>query len=108
MNRLATGSRRSRARIESRQGQPGQPDLISHKHVSKGAHLKCIQVEHNPKHADDGAACIVRFDGGDKKILTFGNTMRIPKDGEVYLECSGDRPTHCAVGIWLDTSVEQP
>ena len=87
-------------RIESRQGRPGEPDVISHQHGSKGTRLECIQVEHHPKHVDDGAACILKFEGGDKYSLKHGESMQAPKESEVYLECAGDKPTRCTVGVW--------
>jgi hypothetical protein len=86
--------------IESRQGHPGKPDVIAHKHVSKGVRVKCIQVEHYPKQVDDGAACVVKFEDGSKQALTFGQVTKAPSDGEMYLECLGDRPTRCTVGVW--------
>jgi len=88
------------SRVESRQGQPDQPDVIGHRHISKGNHLKCILVEHHPKHVDDGAACLVKFDDGDKFTLKSTESMRAPKDGEMSLECLGDRPVRCTVGTW--------
>jgi len=89
------------SRIESRYGQPGQADVTAHKHVSKDLHLKCIKVEHNPQH-DDGAtaACVLKFDGGNKHTLHYGEAIKSPKDGEVYLECLGGRPALCEVGTW--------
>jgi len=86
--------------VESKQGLPGEPDVISHKHVSKGAHLKCIQLEHYPKRIDDGAACLLKFKPGNKYTLRQGESMEVPKDSDVYLECPGDKPTRCTVGIW--------
>ena len=88
------------SRIESQQGQDGEPGVIGHKRISKGTNLKCIQVQHHPKRTDDGAACLVRFENGDKQTLPAGQVTKAPEDGEVYLECLGDKPTRCAVGVW--------
>jgi hypothetical protein len=88
------------SRIESRQGQPGRQDAIGHKRVSKGTSLKCIEVEHHLKQGEDGAACLVRFERGDKYTLKHGESMQAPKDSEVDLECLGDKPTRCIVGVW--------
>lgn len=88
--------------LQSRQGYPDQPDVIAHAHISKGTHLACTQVEHHPKHENDGAGCMLRFADGDKQTLTFGQQSLAPLDGEVYLECAGDRPTSCTVWWWRD------
>jgi hypothetical protein len=88
------------SRLESHQGQPDEPDVIGHRHIAKDVHLKCIQVEHHPKQGDDGAACLLRFEGADKYTLKFGDSMRAPREGEMYLECLGDKPTRCTVGMW--------
>lgn len=91
-------------RVESQQGQPGEGDVIGHKRVEKGTHLDCIDVEHYPKHGrDDGAACLVKFEDGDQHTLPLGQSMVVPKDGEFRLECLGDKPTRCAVGVWQDS-----
>ncbi|HEV7217456.1 MAG TPA: hypothetical protein VGN39_01185 [Terriglobales bacterium] len=88
------------SRLTSRQGYSGQEDVIDHKSVSKGTHLLCLQVEHHPKQTDDGAACFLRFQNGDKHTLKFGETMQANSDGEVYLECLGDKPTKCTAGLY--------
>ncbi|HEV2467809.1 MAG TPA: hypothetical protein VGS78_01340 [Candidatus Sulfotelmatobacter sp.] len=88
------------SRIESSQGQPNKSGIVSHKYVTKGTRMKCIQVEHNPKHADDSAACVAKFKGYASYTLKFGEVMRAPKDSEVYLECAGEKPTHCTIGVW--------
>jgi hypothetical protein len=88
------------SRIESSQGQPDRPDVISHKYLSKGIRMKCIQVEHHPKQPDDGAACVAKFEGYAQYTLKFGEVMRAPKDSEVYVECAGDKPTRCTIGVW--------
>lgn len=89
------------SRLESRYGQHGQADVTAHKHVSKGTHLKCIMVEQNPQH-DRGveAACLLRFEGGDKYTLYNSESMKSPGDAEVYLECAGGKPSRCTVGTW--------
>ncbi len=87
------------SRIESSQGQPDTPDAISHKYVSKGTRMKCIQVEHRPKQEDDGAACVARFRGYANYTLKFGEVTRAPKDSELYVECAGDKPTRCTIGV---------
>ena len=87
-------------RIESRQGYPAAADVISHKFVSKGTHMMCMHVQSHPKQGDDGAACLLKFQDGSKKTLDLHETMQAPSDGEVYLECLGDKPTKCAVGLY--------
>jgi len=88
------------SRMESRFGQPDRADVIAHKHLSKGTHLKCIQVEHNPQRDEGEVACLVKFEEGDKYTLHFGESMKSSKDGEVYLECLGGKPSRCVVGTW--------
>jgi hypothetical protein len=88
------------SRVESWQGRSDQPDIIGHRHIAKETHLKCINAEHHPKHPDDGGACLARFEGGEKYTLNVGESMRAPKDGELFLECLGDKPTRCVVGVW--------
>ena len=88
------------SRITSQKGQPGQDDIVGHKHVAKGARLKCLIVEHHPKHGDDGAACVLKFQEGEPKSIAFGEETVAPRDGEVHLTCAGDQPTRCVVGIW--------
>jgi hypothetical protein len=87
-------------RIESRQGYPGATDVIAHKVVSKDTHARCTQVEHHPKSDDDGAACLLRLANGGKFVLKFGQTKEIPVDGEIFLECLGDKPTKCSLGLY--------
>ncbi len=87
----------SESRIESSQGQPDTPDVISHKYVSKGTRMKCIQVEHHPKQEDDGAACVARLRAYANYTLKFGEVMRAPNDSELYVECAGDKPTRCTL-----------
>jgi len=88
-------------RMESRQGYPGQADVVSHRRIVKDAHAKCIQVEYNPGDAgDESAACLLRYDTGEKYRLNFKKSIRFPKDGEVYLECLGNKPTRCVIGLW--------
>lgn len=86
--------------MESRQGQPGLPDIVAHRQVTKDTHLKCVKIEHNPKQAGDRPGCLLRFEDGDRRMLSFGEWFRSPKNGELYLECAGDRPTRCTVVLW--------
>ena len=88
------------SRIESSQGQASEADVIGNKYLSKGTRMKCIQVEHHPKQADDGTACVARFEGYARYTLKFGETMRAPRDSDVYVECAGDKPTRCTIGVW--------
>lgn len=88
--------------LESKQGQPGKPDVIDHGRALKGVHLRCTQVESNPRQGNDSRACILRFEGTDAITLGFGRSLQVPKDGEGYLECLGDKPTRCTLGIWED------
>ena len=85
-------------RMESRQGYPGHADVISHRHILKDSHAKCIQVEDRP--GEGSSACLLRYDTGDKYRLNFAKSIRFPKDGEVYLECLGNKPTRCTIGLW--------
>lgn len=95
--------------LHSRQGQPGEPDIVDHKQVSKGANLVCYQVESYPKQqGDDGRACLLRFKDGSKHILSFKQSMRMAKDDELFLACLGDKPTLCSVGVWYDSPATQP
>ena len=87
--------------LESRQGYPDQTDVIAHQRILKGSHIECAQVEHHPKRADDGAACVLKFENGDKQTLRFNQESEAPVDGEVYLECAGDKPTGCTAW-WRD------
>jgi hypothetical protein len=88
------------SRLESRQGYPDHADVISHRHVSPETHARCIQVEDHPSQAADSAACLLKYDTGEKYRLNAGKSMQFPKDGEVYLECLGSKPTRCVVGLW--------
>lgn len=87
-------------RIESRQGYSANTDVIAHRFVPKGTNLMCIQVEHHPKQDDDGAACLLRFQEGSKQTVGFHETTQAPISGEVYLECLGDKPTKCVIGLY--------
>lgn len=88
------------SRMESRQGREGQPDVIAHRPVVKGTHFKCLQVESYPKSVEAVAACILRFESGLRTKLDFGQSTAAPEAGEVHLECSGDKPTRCTVGLY--------
>lgn len=88
------------SRMESRQGYPGQSDVVAHRFVSKGTHFECIQVEHHPKESEDRAACQLKFQDGTTRTLEFNETTQAAIDGEVYLECLGDKPTKCVAGLW--------
>ncbi len=87
-------------RMESREGNPGHSDVISRRHVSADNHARCIQVEDHGGPASGGGACLLKYDTGEKLQLNFGKSTRFPKDGEVYLECLGTKPTYCVVGLW--------
>jgi hypothetical protein len=89
-------------RMESRQGYPDHADVNSHRHMVKDAHAKCISVQDHPGQAGEGenAACLLRYDTGEKYRLNFKKSIRFPKDGEVYLECLGNKPTRCVIGLW--------
>ena len=89
------------SRLESSEGQPNQPDVIAHKFASKGTNFKCTLIESHPKRPEDDAACVLRFENGKKEIVGHGKSTQAEKDGEVYLECSGDKPTRCVVGLWV-------
>lgn len=87
-------------RMESRQGYSGQADVISHRRILKDSHAKCIQVEDHPSSDEENSACLLRYDKGESYRLNFKKSIRFPRDGEVYLECLGDKPTRCVVGLW--------
>jgi hypothetical protein len=87
-------------RMETRQGYPDRADIISHRHIAKDTHAKCIQVEDHPGQGTESAACVLRYDTGEKYRLEFYKSMRFAKDGEVYLDCSGNKPVRCVVGLW--------
>lgn len=74
--------------------------MVAHKRVAVGTRLKCIQVEHNPQHDQGETACVLRFEGGERYTLHFGETMKSSKNGDVYLECLGGKPSRCVVGTW--------
>jgi hypothetical protein len=88
--------------LESHQGYSDRPDVIAHKRILKGSHLACTQLEHHPKHVNDGSACVLKFENGDKQTLPIQLETRAPADGEVYLECAGDKPTSCTIWWWRD------
>lgn len=87
-------------RMQSRQGYPGQADVVAHRLISKGTHLMCMQVESHPKQEDDGAACLVKFKDGSNRTLKFHDTIELKNSSEVSLECLGDKPTKCTVGLF--------
>lgn len=93
--------------LRSWQGQPEKPDRIDHKPASKGANLVCYQVESYPKQGDDGRACLLTFQDGSKSKLNFKESLRVAKDDEISLQCLGDKPTLCSVGIWFDPPTER-
>jgi len=90
----------SSTRMESRQGYPGHADVISHRRVAKDTHAKCIAVQYNPSQVGESAACLLRYDSGEKYQLGFKKSIQFPKDGEIYLECLGNQPTRCVIGLW--------
>lgn len=93
--------------LESWQGESDMPDFIDHKQVSKGAHLTCYSVRSYPKNRDDGHACSLTLKERIKRTLNLDESIQVSKDDEVSLECLGDKPTRCKVGIWFDTPAKQ-
>ena len=93
--------------LRSVQGQHDKRDVVDHKRVSQGANLVCYSIESHPRQGDDGKACLLKFVDAGTHVLSFKDSIKVTKDDEVYLECLGDRPTTCQVGIWFDKS-EQP
>jgi len=93
--------------LESWQGEPDIPDVIDHKRVSKGAHLTCYSVRSYPKNGDDGHACSLTLKSGGKRTLYLDDSVQVSKDDEASLECLGDKPTRCKVGIWFDRPSKQ-
>jgi hypothetical protein len=86
--------------LESRQGHhPYGPDLIDHAAVSKDATLHCDLVEVYDDTHKASTACIIKFGDGEKYALTFGQVMRSPQEGELYLECLGDKPRRCGLKV---------
>jgi hypothetical protein len=89
----------SRPFLESRQGGwEDKPDGIDHKLASKGTTLVCYAAGSHPKDGDDGCACHLRFADGTEQTLKFKESIQVSKDGDVSLDCVGDKPTRCAVG----------
>lgn len=93
--------------LESWQGEPDMPDFIDHKQVSKGAHLTCYSVRSYPKNGDDKHACLLILKDGTKHMLCLNESIQVSKDDEALLDCLGDKPTRCKVGIWFDRPTEQ-
>jgi hypothetical protein len=94
--------------LESWQGEPDTPDFIDHKRVAKGAHLTCYSIRSSPKNGDDKHACSLSLMDGTKHMLCLNESIQVLKDDEASLECLGDKPTRCKVGIWFDRPTEQP
>jgi hypothetical protein len=44
-------------------------------------------------------ACVVRLEKHEKHTLTFKESMLLPEEGEVYLECAGNVPRRCEVRV---------
>lgn len=88
------------SRLTSTLGYSGQENVIAHRVVSKSTHAQCIQVEHHPKTENDGAACVLRLPGGERLVIKFNETAEIPTGGEIFLECQGDKPAKCTVGLY--------
>jgi hypothetical protein len=63
-------------------------------------HLIGYAIE--PQGNDDGKACVLNFTDGNKRTLAFGESMQVLTDGEVNLECLGEKPTRCSVSVWQD------
>lgn len=89
-------------RMESRQGFQDQRDVVSHHHIAQNTYAKCISVQYNPEQerGAERAACILRYDTGEKYKLDFNEGMRFSKAGEIYLQCLGNKPIRCVVGFW--------
>lgn len=94
--------------LESWQGEPDIPDFTDHKQVSKGAHLTCYSVRSYPKNGDDGHACSLTLKDGVKHTLNLDDSIEVSKDDEASLECLGDKPTRCKVGIWFSRPSDHP
>jgi hypothetical protein len=83
-------------RIESREGNhPEGPDMIGHAKVSQGDTLMCTLVEVYDESHQSSTACMIRFGGGPRHTLAFGQSISAPQDSDAYLECAGDKPRRC-------------
>lgn len=86
--------------IETRQGnQPDSADVIGHGTVFKADTLQCTLAEVYDQSHSSSTACMIRFGDGPAQKLAFNESMPAPQDGEVYLECAGDKPRRCMVRV---------
>jgi len=93
--------------IHSRQGNyPDGPDEIAHASVSKDDTLMCMLVGVYDETHKASTACVVKFKDGGQRTLAFKEFMRVPTDGEMSLECSGQAPRHCVIEV--NDPVNQP
>jgi hypothetical protein len=87
-------------RIETRQGNnPGYPDVTGHGPVSKGDSLRCVLVGVYDETHSSSTSCVLRFAKHEDYTLAGGQSLQSPVKGELYLECSGDKPRLCIVQV---------
>ena len=87
--------------IESREGNhPDGPDMIGHRTISQGDTVLCTLVEVYDESHQSSTSCVIRFGDGPKHTLAFNESMPVPQDSEVYLECAGDKPRRCLVQVF--------
>jgi len=87
-------------RIETRQGNyHGNSDVTGHGPVSKGDSLKCVLVGVYDETHSSSTSCVLRFAKHGDYTLAGGKSLQSPEQGELYLECSGDKPRRCIVQV---------
>lgn len=80
--------------------------MIGHASISKDDTLMCMLVEVYDETHTASTACVVKFKDGTKRVLTHGQFMKSPQDGDVLLECSGHAPRRCMIEV--NDPVNQP
>jgi hypothetical protein len=86
--------------IETRQGNyPGGPEVTGHRPVSKGDSLKCVLVAVYDEAHSSSTSCVLKLAKHGDYTLAGGQSMQSPAQGELYLECSGDKPRRCIVQL---------
>jgi hypothetical protein len=87
-------------RIETRQGTYlGGSDVMGHGSVSKADSLKCMLVEVVDETHTSSTSCVLRFAKHGNYTLAGGQSLQSPVQGELHLECSGDKPRRCIVQV---------
>jgi len=82
--------------IESRQGHyPSGPDVIGHAPVLKGDTVRCVLVGVYDETHSSSTSCVLKLANHGEYTLAQGQSMQSPEQGELFLECSGDKPRRC-------------